>query len=327
MTSAQIYKKQGDYLKAIGFYEKEVANHPDNALAFFELGQCYQMINEYGKMANSFEQSLKLTDKYYEEITEIREELWSRFFNDGVPLFNEGKYQEALAKFDLAVTVYPENIETYKERGLCYLQLKQYDNALNDFDRFIVADTVEKDISVRINRANILYLNKRFDEAVDGYLDALKIEPLNIIAISKLALIYQEQGKAEKAVEMYEKAIIANPKDSDLWFNMGILYFNMKNFVKAKECFNKVVEMNPEDVESLMNLVNSLWKMELYGEAIPFLEKVVALKPDNVTGWQFLFVAYNKESTREDLSDAQRKELVNKAKDAFDKYKALGGGK
>jgi tetratricopeptide (TPR) repeat protein len=142
-----------------------------------------------------------------------------------------------------------------------------------------------------------------------------------------LALIYQEQGKAEKAVEMYEKAIIANPKDSDLWFNMGILYFNMKNFVKAKECFNKVVEMNPEDVESLMNLVNSLWKMELYGEAIPFLEKVVALKPDNVTGWQFLFVAYNKESTREDLSDAQRKELVNKAKDAFDKYKALGGGK
>lgn len=341
MTSAQIYFSQGEYHKAIEFYEKAIADmemaiaeaeqkgksnkgaEKNLCQAYYEIGQCYQTLRDYEKMSDYFTKSLGINDKYNNEIADIREELWIKFFNEGVPLFNEGKYEDALDKFIMVAIIDPGNMSGLKQRGLCHLQLKQYDEALKDFEEVIKLDTEGEDVGVRINRANILYLKELKDEAAAAYEEVLTMDPENGEIISRLAMIYQEQGQSRKAIGMYEQALKRKPDDSNLYFNLGILYFHMEDFDKAIESFNKVVEMNPGDVESLMNLVNSLWKIELYGQAIPYLEQVVEIETENINAWQFLFVAYTKEAEREGIKESLRKELITKGKEAYDKYKEL----
>lgn len=347
LSSAQIYKGQGDYLKALEFYNKAItdyeaekaslkASNPDDAsfqkkaknifkdlgVAYFEAGECLKQLGDYGKMSESFNKSLENSDKYMNDIADYREELWVTFYNDGVPLFNEKKYAEALAKFELAVLVDSENPEGYKERGMCYLQLSQlsedsvkameyHQKAAADFDFVIANDPEGKEINIRLNKANMYYQDKDFAKAIPAYQEVMKVDPSNVTAVSKLAFIYQEQGESGKSVEMYNKILQTKGDDPDLLFNLGILYFQMNEFAKAKDAFDRVLKINPDDVETIMNLVSSLWKAQMEKESIPYLERVVVLQPDNKMAWQFLFVAYTKA------------EEMTKAKEAYDKYKAL----
>jgi len=346
LTSAQIYFSQGDYHKALEFYkiaitdlEKEVANakaegkrdkkaEKNLAQAYFETGQCYQKLYDYQLMSEYFDKSMELSNKFVNEILDTREDLWIKFFNDGVPLFNDGDYKGAFEKFNTAVIIDPYNEAGLKQRALCYVRLNDYENAVKDLENYLVLEKeyeLEKDISVRVTLANIYFMNQRNDDALKMYEEALELDPENVAVITKLGTIYQQNDEIDKAMKMYDSALQKNPGNSDLWFNMGILYFNLENFDKAIESFNKVIELNPGDIESMMNLVNSLWKEELYAQAIPYLEQVLQLDPENVDAWSFLNVAYVKESQNEDLDEATRKEYIEKAQKAFDKYKEFSG--
>lgn len=313
MRSAGIAYDRGDYTEAIELYEAELKDNPANAQAWYEVGQAYRIEGEYEKMSKAFDKSLEITDKYYNQIFDTRDSLWVRFFNQGVPLFNEKKYDEALKYFDKAVIVDSENPEGYRERGVCYLQMGEKDEAVKDFNTVIKADKEVKDLVTRINLALIYFQADDYEKASPLYEEVLKHDPENIMAISKLALIYQQQEKSEMAIKLYEKVTRTKKDDPDLWFNLGILYFQMGRYEEAFKSFNNVVDLNPDDVESLMNLVNSLWKVELCTEAIPYLERIVKLEPDNDSAWQFLVVAYTKAGR------------VKEGKAALDKYKTLKG--
>ncbi len=347
LASAQIYKSQGDYLKAIEFYKQAVVElsgdleklkqeYTDEkkfkkkskgtvkslVTAYFEMGECFKLIGDYVTMSDNYNKSLDVSDKYYNDIYADREQLWVDFFNAGVPYFNDNNYEEALKNFNMAVVVDPDNIDTYKHRGMCFIQLAQGEEdpeakaalklkAIADFDIIIENDPEGREVSVRVNKANVYYQDRDYEKAEPAYDAVLAVEPDNIIAVSKLALIYQEQGRSEDAVAMYNKILTTKGDDPDLWFNLGILYFQMERFTEAKDAFNKVLGITPDDVETLMNLISALWKAELFEEAIPYLENVTKIDPDRKDAWQFLFVAYTKT------------EEITKANAAFKKFKEL----
>jgi tetratricopeptide (TPR) repeat protein len=311
MRSAGIAYDRGDIDEAIPLYEQEITENPTNPQAYFELGNCYRLKGDYKKMSEMFDKSLDNGDKFYNQIFDTRDSLWIKFFNLGVPLFNERKYEEALPYFEKAVIIDPENSDGYNERGMCYLQVGEKEKAAEDFKTVIKFDEKGENITVRLNLASIYFKNKDYDSATPLYSEVLKFQPDNVLAISKLALIYQEKGDSEKAIQLYEKVIDTKKDDPDLWFNLGILYFQMDRFDEAIKSFNKVVEINPDDVESLMNLVNSLWKAEMFKEAVPYLEKVVEIQPDYADAWRFLSVAYVKAGQ------------VKEGKKALEKFKEL----
>ena len=349
MTSAQIYMGNKDYNKAIEFYnqaidllkkdvdEAEAKGKQDKgalknlSTCYYEVGQCYQQTGDYKLMSENFDKSLSIDDKYYNKIFEIRDELYRRFFNEGVEPFNKGDYQSSSEKFSLVIIIDPENMAAYKQRGLSYLQLGKYEEALVDFRRVIelegLLEVKGKDADLRKNIANIYYKLGRLDDAMIAYEEALALDPNDTHIISRLAMMYQEKGNSKEAIEMYDRAIAANPEKTDLWFNRGILYFNMENYEEAVKSFNKVVELNPKDAESLMNLVNSLWMAGLFGQAIPYLEKAIAIDPENVQAWQFLSAACIKESAREDIDDSTKSELIKRGTEAIKRYKELKGEK
>ena len=380
LVSAQIYFKQGDFHKAIEFYLKAIEDmeakiaeakaqgkqnknaEKDLSLACFEIGQCYQQLQDYQAMSRFFDKSLAVDDKFLDKILDTREEFWVEFYNAGVPLFNQREYEKALAKFNLAVIIDPTNMQGYRQRGMCYMQMDDFESAILDFRKYLELEALEnvpKDLAVRVDLGNIYYIkynhsreelqaardkiaagetvnesqlqdlkksqNEFFDKTVNFYKESLLIDPENVPIISRIGLMYQEMGDADKAVEMYNQALLKNPTNSDLYFNMGILYFHMDKFDKAIESFNKVVEMNPNDVESIMNLVNSLWKVEMFGQTIPYLERVVALDAKHLQAWSLLSVAYVKEATKEGISETLKKEYLQKAQRANNKYKELSG--
>lgn len=59
---------------------------------------------------------------------------------EAVEAFEKGEYQEAIRLFSLAAPYSKYDIELYEKRGLCYLELGQYSDALADFDYYLIQD-------------------------------------------------------------------------------------------------------------------------------------------------------------------------------------------
>jgi tetratricopeptide (TPR) repeat protein len=57
---------------------------------------------------------------------------------EAIDAFEKGEYQEAVRLFSLAAPYSKYDIEIYEKRGICYLKLNQFSDALADFDYYLV---------------------------------------------------------------------------------------------------------------------------------------------------------------------------------------------
>ena len=122
--------------------------------------------------------------------------------------------------------------------------LKQFMKARNQDDSFI--DPVLQIASI--------YSAQRNPMAYDFYALALQMEPDNLGLYYDLAMYMQDNGKPEKALEIYDTLDVRMPGNYNVLFNKG--YVNLvylSNYDKAIEWFDKALEINPKSVDALLN--------------------------------------------------------------------------
>ena len=71
------------------------------------------------------------------------------------------------------------------------------------------------------------------------------VETLIILGKSKL-----EEGDFDKALDLFQQAILLDQKDPDLWNLTGITLRSMGRYNEAVECFNKSLSLDPRDKDS-----------------------------------------------------------------------------
>ena len=89
-------------------------------------------------------------------------------FRDGTDLQRQGKFEEAIAKYDEAVRLEPNFVNAYINRGLAYLGLDQYRRGVEDFDEAIRVDPSSAPAYGNRAMAHALFGN---DEAAQQDLD------------------------------------------------------------------------------------------------------------------------------------------------------------
>ena len=67
-----------------------------------------------------------------------------------------------------------------------------------------------------------------------------------------------DDGCYDKALNLFEQAMLINQKDPDLWNLKGIALRSLGRYDEAIECFNKSLEIDPRDKNtSWLNYKNS----------------------------------------------------------------------
>ncbi|OFW10193.1 MAG: hypothetical protein A3H96_18200 [Acidobacteria bacterium RIFCSPLOWO2_02_FULL_67_36] len=140
-------------------------------------------------------------------------------FAEAATMSNEGKYDEAIAKFTEVMADVPNCMECYLNIGAVYTQKKEY------------------------------------DKAEEAYRKALEIKPDAPDAYNGLATIYNQQKKFKEAQEMSAEASkraaaatggVGNP---DALYNQGVIAWNANDFQGALEHFSNAVKAKPDHAE------------------------------------------------------------------------------
>ncbi len=150
-------------------------------------------------------------------------------------------------------------------------------------------------------------------KAVPPLEQLLKKDPDNLDGKLMLARAYQGAGQQQKAKELLDKAILANPEEPSLRAQRGQLARSLEDFESAVLHYKKAVELSPADAQLTYNLAEALhFSSRPRADAIAMYLKALELNPRLVEAKVNLGKAYAEKGeyskAKETLLEATRLE-------------------
>lgn len=171
-------------------------------------------------------------------------------FNEGVTALRGGDQATALAKFQQAAELDPNQSAAYSAQFDVYLAQNKHKEALEAVDKYLAL----KPGDVRGLRARFDALNGMNDERAGAALDELaQADPGKETAIR----IFNEgaertrSGKMEDAVPYLQRAIEVDPSFEPAYAELGNHYMTRKKYQEALEIADKHLAVNPKSLEAM----------------------------------------------------------------------------
>jgi tetratricopeptide (TPR) repeat protein len=195
-------------------------------------------------------------------------------YDNGLALFNQGKYQEAASHFEKATQIDPDHYGAYLYLGRCYLGLKQYTNAVQPlrtayrlspgefkkeiFDILLDALFGAAMSEVKQDNANgaisyfkeVLMLDPKFDKAKD------ELVRLYITGAGELL----KKGDIDEAIRTYSEALKISPDNVTAYLGLITAFFKSGNITKALDAAEKTRIIDPNSKELLRILKELIGK-------------------------------------------------------------------
>ena len=173
----------------------------------------------------------------------------------GVPMAN----QKALAFFDAGNALY--------EQG-------KYDEAIAQYEQATSADP--NFASAFNNWGNALAAQKKYDEAIEKYARAAELDPKFASAFDNWGLALAAQKKYDEAIEKYKRATELDPNNASIFFNLGYAIYELKRYSDVVDTFEQAIKADPNSVASVYaahNIADFLQRQGKYKESSEAWEK------------------------------------------------------
>ena len=197
------------------------------------------------------------------------------------------KNTELLARHALAAT--GENFAAYNLLGAALIRQNQYDEAVDQFRKALKLQPNSAD--AHGNLAVALQRHGRRDEAIEHYQLALHLRPRYPQAHYNFATALEEAGRLTEAMDHYSRTLSERPNFVDARFNLGSVLLRLERYDEAIVQFQQVLQLDPNSPDTLNNLGVAFDRKGRLDEALRCYQKVVGLKPDDAKAFFNLGVA------------------------------------
>jgi len=188
-------------------------------------------------------------------------------FEKATQLFNEEKFEEAIASYQEFLEKNPEIFQVHFSLGNCYKETGDTEQALKEYQIVLEKADPEKDLKLRAKALAAIgecYLKKEdLDSAQDYFKKSLELDPQDEVLSYNVGEIYFSHQKLDGAIEYFELAIQIKPDWPDAYYKLGLVYLNLTDYDSAKEKLKKFLELEPdtERSASVQNILNYIENM------------------------------------------------------------------
>ncbi|MFA4054121.1 MAG: tetratricopeptide repeat protein [Duncaniella muris] len=185
-----------------------------------------------------------------------------------------------------SIRYYPDNSRQYLVLGSIYDQEGQRDKAAAEY-RHALSLTDSTDVSQlsRIYGAmgDNLYASEQADSAFVYYQKSLLYDPDNTLALNNCAYYLACEGRdLDRALEMIEKAVGAEPENATSMDTYAWVLFKRKDYAKAREIIDRTLSLTDERSEEILEHAGDIYFMDGDPDgALRFWKEALELAPDN----------------------------------------------
>ena len=180
-------------------------------------------------------ESLKQISKQWQQMSEDE-----KLANQALTAYMTGNYDEALKKYEQAISINENSAIAYFGRGNVYLKQGNTANALSDYDAAI---RLKPDLyNAHLSKAQILHESGESQKAIQQFDKVIETDPNFITAYERRGMVYLQLKQPQKAIEDFKTAINLSPNYFPSRVGLGLAYVAINEKQMAIDNFNLAIE-------------------------------------------------------------------------------------
>jgi tetratricopeptide (TPR) repeat protein/2-polyprenyl-3-methyl-5-hydroxy-6-metoxy-1,4-benzoquinol methylase len=199
--------------------------------------------------------------------------------DEGNALEEQGRIDEAMARYDAAAEVEPRCARAHLNRGNVLLARSQIDESRHAYQFAITCDPHYA--AAHFNLGNLNYRVGDFELALRNYQAAIDIKPDFADAFVAMANALDNLGRVAEAVQSYERALTIIPNYAEVHFSLGVLAIARGRRAEAVQRLRRAVESRPDFVQAHRALATVLTELEDLDAAAVSLRQILTLRPES----------------------------------------------
>jgi len=290
------HHEAGDLAQAAQAYQQFLKLRPDHPEALYLLGVvAYQT----GNLAPSIElvqralaagadppschNALGLAFTRLEKMTEA-EASFARaiairkapeFFNNlGTVLFQQGRFEEAIAAYGEALALDSNYSNAHYNLGNAHRAKQELEQAAGCYRQAVNANPGHGHAWAALGP--VLHALKRHPDALSSLEKAAALLPGEADLHHEMGNVLCDMGRIAEAVAEHHKALEVDPRHAGAWYSAGCAESSRTNYVAAVSCFRKALEIEPEWPQARHNLGTALFHLGQVDEALGCMRRAAA---------------------------------------------------
>ena len=228
---ARLHMIDSRWDEAIAMLDRAVAQGPERAVVYYNLGVCYENKKQRALAMEKYERTLILQKVFGDACEKL-----SDYYSD---LYEEKSERQYFDKAIMYINRQLEEIENcyyLVHRGLIYMDAFELDLAIADFEKAI--EYIPQDWAAHNNLGCCYKYRGLFDKAIEYLEKANEFlgDEKNPLPYSNMADCYAAKGEYEKAINCYEKALKLDERQY-FWKEIGALYCAMGRYREALRAY------------------------------------------------------------------------------------------
>lgn len=253
--------KQGRWQEAIKAFQKAIAIDDQFCWCYYNLGNAYSKIKDWQRSIIAYLQGFQL----WKGLPEIDKKL-----GDAFGQYCQGNLDNPSEYLPILPSV--EDITTYQKLADNLAQKSYTDGAIILYHKLLATEPKNPDILQKLNQVqqqqqelkhkletqrqivkqhpdsydayyslgNVLSQVGRWDQAIEAYLRSLQLKPdLPCWLYKDLWSILKQEERLGEVVDLYNQAIVKNPKSCELYINLGEVLAQQGDLEAAINCSRK----------------------------------------------------------------------------------------
>ncbi len=262
------------------FYEK-MANIAKKKKRYDVALQCYQNAVELScESPMSIVSAIEFIEEYYPE-----------------------KVDDLIDLYTILTARAPELSRCYYELGHLYLKKEDKISAVNAFS---LALKNEPENPFYLNSLAFAYVQlEQYDGAIELYQKALNLNPDNewssVVAQALAAIYHQVKGNSDAALSMLQNALLLTKEKAPIYQAIADVYYDIEDLDRAIEYYNHSLDENCDNPKAYSRLAMAYWEKDYIEKAIIYYSKAIDLDPEYDIAYNNLGVIF-----LDGLGDANR---------------------
>jgi tetratricopeptide (TPR) repeat protein len=206
-------------------------------------------------------------------------------------LLNKGKFEDAITHLNFVEQVESTNPDVFLIKGSAWLVLDNEKKAEKAFNKAI--ETAGNELDDILYHIGMSYVQAGdIPKAIEQFEKAVIANPENEVALYELGFFCDQQGEFEKSINYYNQYLDIDPFNFSTWFNLGITHNKAGNHDKAIEAYEFALVINDNFHQAIFNIANAHANAGKFREAIKKYNEYLKLDPKNDDAYCYIGECY-----------------------------------
>lgn len=168
------------------------------------------------------------------------------YLSEGIRLYDEEKYAEAIKQFDKIVKTDPIFYTAQYEKAMALAAGEDKEAAKAFYENALERGYMQEAPDFYMSYASFLSDRKEYEKSEKMFLEAQKLYPDSSVLLYNMALLYVRKDERQKSVDLLEKAITINPNHVGSHYLLGLIALEDGRAVEGTMALLAYLTLSPE---------------------------------------------------------------------------------